>query len=745
MRQLLLASAGAFALLVSANDATAQTAATSSKPSKSPKTPTAVSEVVVTASRANLLGVAVTASQGSVTQKEVELRPIYRVGQLFETVPGLMVTVHSGESKANQYQLRGIDLGHGSDFAAFVDDMPVNRGTNAHGQGYADQNFLMPQIVSGLDYTKGPYYAEIGDFGAVGSAHVHLTNDLPNQVSVSAGTLGEYEGFVGGTHHFDDNNRIWAAVDVLHLDGPWHPPSDFNKINAAVRFSHGSEADGFSLTGMYHKSAGRLETDQSIYAVQTGLIDRFGVLDPTDHGRSERWSLSGHYGATGDHWKFSANAFTIHSTMVLNNNFTHFLADPVNGDQEQQDETRDVHGADAAFSLDQSIFGIRSETTLGVQERYDRVYVDRRHTHELKVLDYCMALTPLPPDTVLPPPPPDTPLGALESGGGQAFLAVGNACNADIAHINDLAGYVQNTTYWVPWLRTVVGIREEYFWSSDHSLTTGFQGSSSQTLAQPKGSLVLGPWNKTELYVSAGRGFHSNDVRGVFGTVPLEGLAATAGLTPLLAPVTGEEVGLRTNIIPKVNVEVALFQEDFTSQLAYDEDQGQDRPTAPSRRQGIEVSAQYHPFHWIEFNTDLAFSKARYRGSLDSLQNDFGLDGPYVANAPNFIGSVGVLVDNLGPWSGALQWRALGSYDLADGDPTPQDKGYNEFNLEVGYQVNRMLKLEVSVYNLLNSKANAAAFYYESQLTPDPASDVTGVQFHPLEPLSARFSATVTF
>src|SRR5277367_2881161 len=148
-----------------------------------------VAEVVVTASRLNLLGKAMTASQGSVTKEEIDLRPIYRIGQLYESVPGLVVTVHSGESKANQYQLRGFDVDHGTDFASFVDGMPVNQGTNLHGQGYSDQSYLMPQIVRGLDYTKGPYHAANGDFSAVGSARVHLVDVLANQVSASVGTL----------------------------------------------------------------------------------------------------------------------------------------------------------------------------------------------------------------------------------------------------------------------------------------------------------------------------------------------------------------------------------------------------------------------------------------------------------------------------------------------------------------------------------------------------------------------------
>ena len=679
------------------------------------------SEVVVTASRVNLLGRAETASQGSITQKEVELRPIARIGQLYETVPGLVVTIHSGEGKANQYLIRGFNLDHGTDFATFVDNMPVNRPTNAHGQGYSDQNFLMPQIVAGLDYTKGPYYAGIGDNGAVGSAHVRLLDELPNQVSGTVSTFGDEELAAGGTHHIDDNNRIWGALDIGHTDGPWDPGEDFRKVQASARFSHGSENQGFSLTGMYYQSVGRLMTDQPLRAYQQGLIGRFGTLDPSDLSKSQRFSLSGDYAATGEDWSLKASAYAIRSTMTLWNDFTHYLDDPVNGDQEEQDEARTTLGGQAAYTRAVRVWKIPTDTTFGVQVRYDDVFVDRKHTVHRTPLNYCTEEQDTGPALIVP--------------------AVNFNCTADQVHLLDLAPYVENTTHWTPWLRTVFGVREEYYWADDRSEISGFYGSRSQWLVQPKGSIAIGPFYQTELYVSAGRGFHSDDVRGVFGTVPLAGFPGTAGQTPLLAPTTGEEIGLRTNIIPRLQVQVAVFREDFHSELAYNADAGEDEASAPSRRQGIEVSAQYHPTRWLELNTDLAFSKARYQGDLAS----FGLDGPYIANAPSFIGSFGVLVDNLGPWYGGLQWRRLGAYPITDGPQLPQDKGYSEVNVDVGYKVNDKLKLQVSVFNLFNSKANAAAFYYAARLPGEPAEGVEDYQVHPLEPISARFTVTKRF
>lgn len=221
-------------------------------------------EIIVTASRSDLLGKAQTASQGTISREEVELRPIYRTSQLFESIPGLVATIHSGEGKAQQFLIRGYNLDHGTDFASFVDDMPVNRPTNAHGQGYSDLNFLMPQIVSGIDYTKGPYYAYIGDFGPVASAQTRLINDLPLQGAVNVGTDDYQSLFGAGTIHLDGNQRVMVAAEFGHYNGPWHPGQNFHKVNAVIRYSQGSSIDGFSLTGMAYASGGGLITDQAV-------------------------------------------------------------------------------------------------------------------------------------------------------------------------------------------------------------------------------------------------------------------------------------------------------------------------------------------------------------------------------------------------------------------------------------------------------------------------------------------------
>ncbi|QKS02208.1 TonB-dependent receptor [Sphingomonas sp. CL5.1] len=677
-------------------------------------------DVIVTASRLDLLGQATTASQGVITRSEVELRPIYRVGQLFESIPGLVVTVHSGEGKANQYLIRGYNLDHGTDFSNFIDDMPVNRPTNTHGQGYSDLNFLMPQVVARIDYTKGPYYAAVGDFGAVASSHVSIANDIPDQVSATIGTEGYQEVFAGGTYRLGESRRVMAAADLSHYDGPWHPKQDFRKINMILRYSEGSASDGASLTAMYYQSSGGLITDQPERAIEQGLIGRFGTLDPTDHSQSLRYSLSGHIAKPLGAGQWSASLYGIRSTMTLWNNFTHYLDDPVNGDQEGQSEARTTLGGVTEYRQPNDIGAIHIDTVIGLQGRYDTVFVGRQHTlHRTTVLDYC----------------------SLDQADGSVttYPAVGSYCNADRVHLLDLAPYAQTTIRWTPWLRTVAGFREEFYHASDVSHVTGTSGRGHQWLAQPKASLILGPWSRTELYFSAGRGFHSDDVRGVFGTVPEEGIPLAGGKTPLLAATSGYEIGLRTDIIPRLMLQLAAFQQDFQSELTYNADTGQDEAGAPSRRKGIEISGQYRPRTWLELNADLAFSRPRYRTSDLAA---FGLTEPYIADAPNFIYSAGILVDKLGPWSGGLQWRRLGTHSLVDGSKYPLDNGYSEWNLDVGYRLPHGFKFQISIYNLFDSRDAAADYYYTTRLPGEPAEGIAGFQTHPLEPRSARFTLT---
>ncbi len=226
-------------------------------------------EITVTSARLSLIGSATTASEGVVDASELALTPAYRPGQLLETVPGLVVTVHSGEGKANQYLMRGFNLDHGTDLATFIDGIPVNEPSHAHGQGYTDLNFLIPELAGGIEYTKGTYYAAQGDFSGVGSVHIAYLNTIPDGVTVSGGSWGFGRMFGAGSTPLAGGNLL-GALELQHYDGPWVTPGDQRKINAVVRYSEGDQLDGYSLTTSFYHGLWNAQTDQPERAITQG-------------------------------------------------------------------------------------------------------------------------------------------------------------------------------------------------------------------------------------------------------------------------------------------------------------------------------------------------------------------------------------------------------------------------------------------------------------------------------------------
>jgi outer membrane receptor protein involved in Fe transport len=682
MRRRLLATAAAWAMAGACHAAEADADAAK-----------LVSEVVVTASTQDVIGQATTSSEGIVTKQELELRPVYRVGQLLETVPGLVVTVHSGEGKANQYLLRGFNLDHGTDLATFIGGMPVNERTHAHGQGYTDLNFLIPELASGVRFTKGPYYADAGDFSSVGSVHMGLVEDLPSQMAASAGTVGDQRLFAGTTFKLGGDARLMLAGEGVHLDGPWDHPDNLRKFNLAARLAEGDTANGFALTALYYRGLWNATTDQPLRAIRQGLIGRFGTLDPSDGGSAERFSLSAEYAREDvGPGRVAANAYVIRNELVLYNDFTHFLDDPLHGDQHSQHDRRVTAGGEAAYHVDTTFAGQRIETVFGLQGRYDRLYVDARHSQQRQSLETLLA---------------------------------------DRVEEWNLAGYGQATVHFGDYVRAVGGLRYDRFEARDRNLVGGVSGDQSAGLMQPKASLIFGPWQRTEIYLSAGRGFHSNDVRA--GTLADVGVIARP---PFLVKSTGYEVGVRTSAIPHVQAAATLFQMEFASELTYNADVGQTEAGRPGRRTGLEVTAQYRPVRWIEFNANIAISRARY------IDGDPA--GDHIEDAPALVVSAGVLLDNLGPWFGAVEVRDLGAHALIP-DNSRRSAVYKEVNLNLGYKLTPKLRVQMDVFNLFDSKDDAADYFYADRLPGEPAEGVEDIHVHPLEPRSARIGITVRF
>jgi outer membrane cobalamin receptor len=645
--------------------------------------------VTVTAPRFELLGTATTSSQGIILPQEIHELPAYRPGQLLETVPGLVVSTHSGDGKANQYLLRGFNLDHGTDLSTFVDGMPVNMRTHAHGQGYTDLNFMIPELANGITYTKGPYFAPEGDFAAVGSVRIGYPDEIADQISATGGSFN-YQRLFGSTTHALMSGNVLGAMELVHDDGPWTKAQNLRKANAVLRYSEGEAREGWSLAGMYYRGLWNAATDQPeramdpAYMASLGLtpIDRFGTLNPSDGGQAQRMSLSGIYSHGTLDWHVDANAYVINSNLTLWNDFTHFLNDPVHGDQEAQNDVRMIYGGAASYTNYGMLLGANSEAVVGIQGRYDDIHVQRLFTEK------------------------------------RVFLSTDID---DRVREGSVGAYAQLTDYWTSWFRSVVGLREDYFTGTDRGTNTG---SGNQTIFQPKGSLIVTPLDELEFYVSAGRGFHSNDFRSV------------PGGGDFLTPVKGEEIGLRTNPIPGLTATVTLFQMEFRSELTYDAEEGQTSAGRPSKRTGVEINATYQPFDWLEAYGSVAFSHARY--------TDVDPAGNYIPDAPSLIGNLALYVNNAGPWFGGLEFRYLGKHPLIE-DNSIVSKGYQEWSLNAGYNFDNGLKATLGIFNLFDSKDNAAEFFYVDRLPGEPADGVPDLHVHPLEPRSFRFTLSKTF
>jgi len=705
--------------------------------------PGSLQEITVTAQRLELLGTADTASEGVVDDQELQLAPQYRPGQLLETVPGLIVTLHSGEGKANQYLMRGYNLDHGTDLETYVDGMPINQPTHAHGQGYTDLNFMIPELADQLTYTKGPYYAHVGDFGAVGSVRVNYRDTIDDQVAATVGTLGFQRIFSAGSQSLGNGNLL-AAVEVQHYDGPFVTPDDARKENFVLRYSQGDDKSGYSVTAMLYHQLWTNTTDIPIRAVTEGLVpDRFGTLNPTDGGRAWRSSLSFNDHAMIGEGQWTASAFFIDNQLHLWNDFTQFLVDPVHGDQEDQFENRRAFGGQASYTLPVPFGPIPNVISVGALTRDDILYVGR-----------------LPSEARVPLPAADDPPSF--SNEDQVYLFAG-------------AAWVQATTRWTSNFRSVLGFRADYQHGTDidylaalHEQSgsgyTGYSNSGTvrQVLPQPKGSLIYTPLDTLEFYLSAGRGFHSADIRGVNQDTSVDlGLPHTA----LLAKQEGQEIGVRAAPRPNLALTFAYYNLWQQSETIIDPDVGQDTAGPPSRRYGYEINLTYQINRYLEFYGSYSGDHTHFTRPFD---DGTGHLGEYITDAPLATGALALYLTNLGPWSAGLNYRYLGNYPLSSGpclnsaaehdfgttcadSPTKgalgqvDGKGFGEWNLDAHYAFPQGWSASVGIYNLFNAHAAAAEFWYVDRLPGEPAAGVADVHEHPLEPMMARFTISRRF
>ena len=668
--------------------------------------PQTLDQVQVTGNYNNGVGTSDSASQGSVTAKLIENRPVLRPGEILEFVPDLIVSQHSGDGKANQYYLRGFNLDHGTDFATFVDGMPINMRSHAHGQGYTDLNFLSPELVSRIDYRKGPYYAGEGDFASAGAAHLSLIDSVDQGiVSITGGADRYTRGLVIDSHAFGPGTLL-TSLDTTYNNGPWDNPEHARRTSGVLRYSQGRPDNGFSITAMGY-DARWTSTDQIPQrAVDDGQIDRFGTIDPTDGGRTSRYSLSFDARHASDYGMLRVDAFAVASRLHLYNDFTYFLDDPVNGDQFEQFESRKMFGFDVSQSFVSRLAGFDTENTVGLQTRYDKL----------------------------------DPIGLFSDVARQRI----DTTRLDRVREASAGLYVENKVKWTDWFRSVVGARYDAYRFDVASLTNtaigdANSGKVSAHINSPKASLIFGPWQKTELFVNYGQGFHSNDARGVTATVsPSDGTAIERAIP--LVKTRGEEIGARTEIIPGLQSSFDVWRLTLASELVFSGDAGDTEPSRASRRQGIEWSNHYIALPWLLFDLDLAVSHAKYTqpAAIGDVQGD------QVPGSIERVGSFGISVLDRGPWFGHLQVRYFGPRPLIE-DNSVRSRSTTLTSARIGYNVDRNVKVALDVFNLFDRRQSDIDYYYASRLQGEPADGVNDIHFHPVEPRTARVSMTARF
>ena len=660
---------------------------------------TELSAVEVRARAENLEGVAAAGSEGVVSSQRLAAVPILRPGEVLEMVPGLIVTQHAGDGKANQYFLRGFNLDHGTDFATYVGGVPVNMPSHAHGQGYTDLNFLIPELVDRVSFRKGSYFAEEGDFSSAGAARIDYFRSLDASLAqLTLGRNGYARSLLAGSPELAGGKLLYG-LELFHNDGPWEVDEHYRKLNGVLRYSQGSRHNGFSLTGMAYQGQWTSTDQVARRAVDSGLVGRFGTLDPTTGGETHRYSLSGEWAKRWESAQSKANAWWLKSGLDLWSNFQYCASNGCPpGDQFKQAERRQAGGFAVSHAMFDRWGGFDVENSIGLQGRVDHL----------------------------------NPVGLYWTSGRQTQSTV----REDKVTQRSLSLWLQNETRWTGWFRSVQGLRADaYDFSVDSSLAAN-SGKASDQMLTPKLALIFGPWQKTELYLNYGHGFHSNDARGTTIRVdPADGVTPVQSVKPLVRT-RGYEIGVRSEPLAGWQSTLSLWQLAAASELLFVGDAGTTEASRPSRRYGVEWTNLYVLADWLAIDADLAWSHARFRDH-DPLVGD------YIPGAVSTTANIGITLDHLGPWFGSLRLRYFGPRPLIE-DNTVRSASSALTNLRVGYRLAPRTQLALDVYNLFDRKVNDIEYWYDSQL-PGESAAVLDRHVHPTEPRSFRLTLTYRF
>jgi outer membrane receptor protein involved in Fe transport len=626
--------------------------------------------------------------------KNFELRPQGRPADILRLVPGLVIGQHMGGGKAEQYFLRGFDADHGTDVALFVDGMPVNLRSHAHGQGYADLHFLIPETLLQVDATKGPYFVEYGDFDTAGAVNFITRDFVPENIAEIAGGSWGTQRYLALLSPTRDRLKTLFAFELYGTNGPSDRPQDYQRINAVAKGSAAlSESVDATAWVSYLWSKWFASGEIPERAVREGIIGRFGAIDNSQGGSTQRFNANGELRwRPSDADTVKVQVYGQYYQLDLFSNFTLFLNDPVNGDQIGQfDRNRIVAGLNSSYEHRATVLDVPLTTTAGFQFRLDRPRVLLTNTADRQLL-----LTTQDVNIFETSYSPFLKLEALP----------------------------------FSWLRIITGARGDVFYFNVQNNLPGAlnqpNGSASKAIPSAKASLIFGPWYQTELFANFGTGFHSNDARAV----------VSDPTRIALAQATAWEFGTRTRIVPNVELSATYWWLNLTSELVFSGDTGTLEPSGASRRHGFELSLKVKLLEWLTFT-----------GNVTTTSADFA-NGGAVPLAPRVTAFTDLTARF--PWglSGSTTMRYLGTR-WADADRTQTARGYTLFDLGARYRYKLggsvFLDAFVNIENLLNVDWRETQFFFTSRLKNEPVQGVNDISYTPGNPRTVMGGLALRF
>lgn len=658
-----------------------------------------LSAVRVTGRADNLTGVATSAAQGRIGRADLKLRPLVREGEILEAVPGMILTQHSGDGKANQMFLRGFNLDHGTDFQTRIESMPLNLVTHAHGQGYSDLNLLIPELVDQVSYSLGPYYAELGDFGSAGGATLQMVRTLPQGYASAEGGAWGYRRLVAAGSQSRGAHTFLAGGEVKDYDGPWNVAQGLSKRSGLARYSWQGRDQSLSVLGLSYVNHWNASDQIPERAVLGGTLSPFGQVDRTLGGETGRHSLSLNLERQRGLVHTSFDAFAVRYDFTLFSNFTYFLDHPESGDQIRQRDARMIYGLEWQQRRLFTVGGHDQQWRYGLQSRFDDADVSLSHAAGRRITD---------------------------------------VVRADQVRQGSVGIWTALESRWSTRLRSVVGVRSDGYAFDVRSDRTENSGARRAQLLSPKASLILRARDGIELYAGGGLGFHSNDARGTtIHTDPLSGDRVDP-VDPLVRS-TGGELGLRMSGPRELRTTISVWTLALNSELLFVGDAGTTEPQGRSARTGVTVANYWRPIPQVTVDGDISFTRARYRDAVagatrvpGALENVIAA-GMQWTPRPNGLTAV-------------VRLRHLGAYPLIESNrvrATPTTLVNASAGVPLRGLPVRGARLTMSVLNVLGSRGRDIQYFYTSRLTGEPTGGVDDVHYHPVEPRQLRVGISI--